>query len=291
MSKSFSSQSLNHLKQYPVVQKAIAYAFSFHLVNVVYTYAFAVANLVYSKLVAYIPVTAGILQKADTKFDVIVLSSVDAVVGKSENLVKHGDTVLREYRKKGGEYVSAYKLVGDDYKKKAADIAGAYKKKGGDTISLYLKPVNEYASSTVDKVLPKVKEAGESTATEASNELYKSIEIVNDTLTRSKHLISSKSNDISNSVISTYNQQFDAAAAENYYAKVASASINTGVSLLKTVNLDYIQPIKDTTQTYAQDAAAPVKKKAQEISEAVAEASNGVAAKLSDEVPVVTASA
>lgn len=291
MSKPFSSQSLNHLKKYPVVQKALAFAFSFQLINVLYSYALAVANVVYSKTVANIPVAAGLLQQADTKFDAVVLSSVDAVVDKSEILVKQGDTVLQEYKKKGGEYINTYKLVGDDYKKKAVDIAGAYKKKGEDTISVYLKPVNEYASTTVDKVLPKVKEAGETAQAEVSNELHKSIEIVNDTLNRSKHLISAKSNEISNSVISTYNQKFDSAATENYFVKVASASINTGVTLIKSVNLDYIQPLKETTQTYAQEATAPIKEKAQELSQTAADTSSSIVSNLSSDVPVVTASA
>lgn len=288
MSKPFSSQTLNHLSQYPVVQRAAAYAFSFHLVNLVYSYALSVASVLYSKLTVYVPQAPALLHRADSKFDAVVLSAVDAAVGKSEYWVKQGDTVLQEYKKKGGDYVSTYKLVGGEYKKKAAGIAGAYRQKGEDTISLYLKPVNDYAASTVDKVLPK---GTETAACEGSSELSKSIGIVNDTLARSKHLLSAKSNEISNTVIATYNEQFDAAAAHNYYAKVAAASINTGVSLLKTVNLDYLQPIKESTQTFAQEAAAPIRDKAQKVSQSVENSTNGVLSALSDDVPVVTASA
>lgn len=233
MTKPFSSKSLEHIKKYPLVQKILSIVFSLPLVNTVYLYATALTNFIYSNIIIHIPFATRFLVFADNNFDALVLSVVDSVLSITEAILKRVETVLGEYKKKGDEYVSTYKQVGDEYKKKAQGIAGAYKKKGEDTVSSYLKPINDYASNTVDKVLPKVKEAkdaGESAQAEASNEIYKSIEIVHDTLNRSKHLISSKSNDLSNTVISTYNKEFDSAANEqNYYAKVASASINTGV--------------------------------------------------------------
>lgn len=290
MAKSFPSQSLDHIKLYPLVQRAISFAFSFQLVNILYTYALASANIVYSKIVARFPVATLILQQADTRFDSVVLSTVDVAVDKGDVLIKQGDAVFQEYRKKGLEYAQTYKEVGDEYRKKAEDIAADYRKKGEDTISVYLKPVNEYASTTVDKVLPKAKDVGETAPSEATSELVKSIEIVNDTLNRSRHLISAKSNEISNSVISIYNQQFDAVETDNYFTKVASASVNTGVTLLKSVNLEYVQPLKESSQIYASEAAAPIKEKVQQVSETVAATSNRVAEKLGD-APVLTASA
>lgn len=296
MTKPFSSKSLEHIKKYPLVQKILSIVFSLPLVNTVYLYATALTNFIYSNIIIYIPFATRFLVFADNNFDGLVLSVVDSVLSITEAILKRVETVLAEYKKKGDEYVSTYKQVGDEYKKKAQGIAGAYKKKGEDTVSSYLKPINDNASNTVDKVLPKVKEAkdaGESAQAEASNEIYKSIEIVHDTLNRSKHLISSKSNDLSNTVISTYNKEFDSAANEqNYYAKVASASINTGVSLLKSVNDDYIKPLKDTTQTYVEEKASPYKEKAQITAENAKESMQDIITKGStSDVPFVSASA
>lgn len=243
MSKTPTLVSFDHIKSYPVVKKVTDYALSFQIVAAFSTYAVALTNYVYANIVSKLPFVADTIKIVDVNFNSIVLGNFDKVLA-----------------------------IADGYVKKAESLVALYKKKGEDTVSLYLKPVNDYASSTVDKVLPKVKESADKakqTADKAeataTNEISKSIEIVNDTLERTKDLITNKSNELSNAVISTYNKEFDAVPEKNYYAKVATASVSTGVTLLKNVNSDYIQPLKTTTQNYVGEVALQTKAKADEV--------------------------
>lgn len=275
MSKTFSSASLDHIKSYSVVKKVSDYALSFNVVAVLTTYFVALANCVYSNLVTKLPFIVDTIKIVDVKFDSLVLVNLDKVSAAADSYKKKGEDAIAVYKKKGEETIAVYK------------------KKGEETVSTYLKPVNDYASSTVDKVLPKAKDAAEKVEATATNEISKSIEIVNDTLERTKDLITNKSSELSNAVISTYNKEFDAVPEKNYYAKVASASVNTGVALLKNVNSDYIQPLKATTRSYVSDVASQTKTKADELVHKASDiASNQpVLNGLANNIPVVSASA
>lgn len=286
MSKTFSSKSLDHIKSYPVVQKTINYALSYNLIAAVSTYATALTNYIYSGFLVKLPLVANTVTFVDTRVNTLVLDNVDKTVGLASKYSKKGQDTLATYKKKGEDVLAAYK-------KKGEDTVALYKKKGEDTVAVYLKPVNDYASSTVDKVLPRAKDAVNKTEEATANEISKSIEIVNDTLGRTRSLISNKSLELSSAVVSTYNKEFDASADKNYYAKVASASVNTGVTLLKNVNADYIQPLRATTQNYVNDVTAQTKAKAEEVVNHASDialnepALNGLATSF----PVVSASA
>lgn len=256
MSKAFTSKTKAHLESYSVVKKLQSTLLSFQLVQAVTTYVVALSNYFNDQVISRFPFVVRQLSFADETLDGVVLGNFDKALAVASQKAKQGEDLAISYKKKG------------------EDTLSAYKKKGEDAVGVYLKPVNDYASSTVDKVLPKVKNAAkkaEKKEKQAENEISKSIEIVNDTYSRSKDLLSNKSQDISNTVLSTYNKEFDSSKEKNYYVKVASASVTTGVKLLKSVNSDYIQPLKSTTQSYVTDVALQTQKKADDV------VSNGVA--------------
>ncbi|PVH14708.1 uncharacterized protein CXQ87_002855 [Candidozyma duobushaemuli] len=267
MSKAFTSKTKAHLESYSVVKKLHSYLLSFQLVQAVTTYVIALSNYFNDQVISRFPFVVRQLSFADETLDGVVLGNFDKALAVASQKAKQGEDLAISYKKKGEDTLSAYK-------KKGEDTLSAYKKKGENAVGVYLKPVNDYASSTVDKVLPKVKNAtkkAEKKEKQAENEISKSIEIVNDTYSRSKDLLSTKSSDISNTVLSTYNKEFDSSKEKNYYVKVASASVTTGVKLLKSVNSDYIQPLKSTTQSYVTDVASQTQKRADDV------VSNGVA--------------
>lgn len=323
MSKTFASKSISHIESYSLVKKTEDFVLSFLLLQVFTTYALALTNYLNSNFVSKVPFFANNLAFLDDKFDLFVLGSVDKGLALILDYKKKGEDAVAAYKKKGGDLVGAYKKKGEEivtpykkkgeeivgsYKQKGEEIVASYKKKGGDivapykkkgedivkkgeeTVASYLKPVNDYASSTVDKVLPKAKNAADKAEKTTETEIAKSLEIVNDTLERSKDLLSTKSSELSNAVISTYNEEFDAVKEKNYYVKVASASVTTGVKLLKSVNSDYIQPLKTTTQSYVSDVAAQTKSKAELVVASVEELAPSQPT-LNGSAPVVSASA
>ncbi|KAL6024080.1 hypothetical protein RJF_4277 [Candidozyma auris] len=249
MSKAFTSKSKAHFESYSLVKRLQSFILSFALFQAITTYVVALSNYFNDQVVSRFPFVVKQLSAADELVDGLVFGNVDKAVAFAADKAKQTEQVAQAYKKKG------------------TDLLLAYKKKGEDA------PVNEYASSTVDKVLPKVQDAArkaEKKEKAAENEISKSIEIVNDTYSRSKDLFATKSQDISNTVLNTYNKEFDSSKEKNYYVKVASASVNTGVKLLKSVNSDYIQPLKSSTQNYVTDVASQTQRKADEV------VSNGV---------------
>lgn len=269
MSKSVPTSSFTHIKSYPLVKKVSDYALTFSIVAALSAYVVALTNYLYTNVLVKLPKVESLVISADAKFDTLVLGNFDKGLEVASSYKKKGEDAFATYKKKGEDTFAAYKKKGGDtfasYKKKGGDTIATYKKKGEDTVGTYLKPVNDYASSTVDKVLPKAKDALAKSEDAATNEISKSIEIVNDTLERTKSLITNKSSELSNAVITTYNKEFDASPDKNYYTKVASASVSTGVTLLKSVNSDYIQPLKATTQNYVSDVTSHTRDKVEEV--------------------------
>lgn len=277
MSKAFTSKSLEHINSYPVVKSTLDFALSFKIVEVFTTYLLAITNYTSTVLLTNFPFLKQYLEFFDVKFDANVLSQVDYLSGVAEpyynQVVDYTSTSLKKID-----------TVVAENKKQSQEALTSMKKNAEGVVSGYLKPVNDYASSSVDKVLPKSKKKADEVKAAAENEISKSIEIVSDTIERSKDLIQSKSSEISNAVVSTYNKEFEAAPEKNYYVKVASASVHTGVTLLKNVNNEIIQPLKASTQTYVAESVNQAEKKAEQVASQAQDyvASNG-------SVPVVSA--
>lgn len=276
MSKEFSSKSWDHVASYPLVKSVVSYSLSFKVFQVLTTYLTAVFNYAAGLLFSAVPASKDYLEFFDTKFDANVLTQVDFIVSKVEpyytQVVDYASSSLKKLDNAVAEN-----------KKHSQEALESMKKNAEDVVSGYLKPVNEYASSSVDKVLPKSKKKADEAKTAADNEISKSIEIVSDTFERSKDLIQSKSSEISNAVVSTYNKEFEAAPEKNYYVKVASASMHTGVTLLKNVNNEIIQPLTSSTQTYVSET---VNKAEKSVEETAAKAQEYVA---NGSAPIVSA--
>lgn len=258
--ENFSSKSLAHIQSYPVIEKVHDYVLSYSLIQAINTYFIATVHYLNSAIISKLPFIVNQLSFLDNKVDSLVLGNFDKVLSSAEQKRAEALKAVESYKKKGSDFVAAHT-------KKARDVAATYRRKGEDTLSPYLKPVNDFASSTVDKVLPKLDNAAQKAEKKekaAQNELANTIEIVNDTYARSKGLIHNKSSQISNKVISTYNSEFDASKEKNYYVKAASASVKTGVTLLKSVKTDYF-PKFDIIISSANDAAQQAQAKADEI--------------------------
>lgn len=293
MSKTFSSKSLDHLSSYSLVGSVKSYALSFKFIQILSTYTIALTNFANANIVSKFPFVSDTVTFADAKFDSLVLDNVDSLLAhpyvqkvQSISLALLNQTThqAQELKAKFGQLYSA-----------ADQRLNGYKQLSEDTVSAYLKPVNEYASSTVDKVLPKAKNAAQKTEDATANEISKSIDIVHDTLERSKDLITSKSTEVSSAVIDTYNKEFEAAPENNYIAKVAAASVNTSVTLLKNVNSEYVQPLKETTHKYVNDTIAKADKESEEISRKAKAVAKDSSSKLNKStkgaIPVVETSA
>lgn len=315
MSKTFDSKTLDHLGSYSLVQSAKSFVYSHRYFAISASYSIAAVNFTQDNVVAKFPFALDLLEFTDAKFDALVLSNFDAVLAsnfyqKAESTFvsskQHVDDAVSAYKLKGKQIIgafiakfqnltSSYQEQVSVYAKNAQSTIGGFKRKGEDTVSSYLKPVNEFASSTLDKVLPKTQKVAEDVKASAETEIAKSIEIVNDTYERSRELISSKSSEVTSAVMSTYHKEFDSAPEQNYYVKVASASVNTGVTLLKNVNSDFIKPLKESTQNYVQETLTHSEEKAGEFvtetKKAVENGSVKLNGALNGAIPVVKATA
>lgn len=261
MTKSnFTSKSLAHIESYPLIKKTHDYVLSYHLLLALNTYFLATINFVNTNVVSKLPFLVNQLSFLDNKVDALVLANFDKILSAVQQRRAQISNLVASYKKRGTDFI-------DTHTKRARDIAGGYKKKGEDTIAPYLKPINDYATSAVDKVLPKIDDAAkkaEKKEKAAQNEIANTINIVNDTYARSKSLIHNKSSQVSNKVISTYNLEFTASEEKNYYVKVASASVKTGVSLLKSVKSEYL-PNFEVIISSASDVAHQAQAKADEV--------------------------
>lgn len=253
MSKPFSCKAWEHIASYSWVKYTLDFFLSFKLVQVFATYLVAVLSSTSNLLFTQIPASQTFVERLDAAVETKILTVVDHLVAIVEPY----------YAQAAGFATSSYKKIDNvvaENKRHSQMALSSAKKNAKEAVTGYLKPVNEYASSSVDKVLPKSKKRAFETKAAASDEISKSIDIVSDTIERSKDLILAKSTELSNSVVSTYNKEFEAAPKNNYYVKVASASVNTGVTLLKNVKTEIIQPLKFTTQTYVSETESTTQK-------------------------------
>ncbi|KAK6460251.1 hypothetical protein DFJ63DRAFT_321006 [Scheffersomyces coipomensis] len=130
-----------------------------------------------------------------------------------------------------------------------------------------------------------------------SNEFIKFFYIINTILINLKLKINTSTNHISNELISTYNQELKSTTAEaNYIAKNIQASYNTGLKTIKSLNDEFITPLKIQTTDYLGEVATSTKIKADslinEAKQQIITPINGkVEGVLNGSAPVVSASA
>lgn len=238
--KTFESKSVSHIRSYPLVKKGEEVLFSLWVVNFVYQYVAAAVNFA-NKELSSVDVVYDALTFVDEKVDGVVLSKVDWGLKHAPAIDSVNPLV---YTRRGYEYVNA---------------------------SL-LRPANNIIYNAGDKVLPatvsenkavfKLEELGE------SSEVSKFFKIINEFVSRAKTYVSSKSNDVSNTLISTYNSELDTMKDEaSVYKKKIVASYNTGYKFVTDVN--------NQTQGYVADVATTTRKKADSL---LSDAKQGISA-------------
>lgn len=128
----------------------------------------------------------------------------------------------------------------------------------------FLKPTNDYVyNSVVNKYLPKA----EYKFDESISQLNKSFIIINELLLRLKAKVSNTSTEISNDIISTYNdeiKQLTKNETVNLKGNI-TASLNTASKSFTKLNESYIQPIKTQTQGYVSEVASQTRSKADSL--------------------------
>lgn len=236
----FSSASASHIYSYPAVKSVVDFIYSFSIVQFLYTQLAPYVELINTKVSGIKPVydTATFV---DSNFDRIVLTRVDLVLASLPDVSPYYPTTL--FRK-----------------------SVAYINKG------YLAPINSFVYSHVDAHLPatltenkatfKAADLSAGAEDEVFTEVYKFAKIVNDILLRSKAYLSSKKDVASETLITTYNKEFEKLGEGNYYYKSGQASYNTGVAIINDVNSEYIQPLKTQTQGYVHEVAQQTRSKA-----------------------------
>lgn len=233
-SKKFSSSSISHVANYPLIKTINEYVLSFSILNTLYQQLYSYLDVLNESVISKNKPIYDSLNFIDSNFDRIILSRVDVILKNSPDLSPYYPNHVYH------------------------SIVGYLNKK-------YLGPINNYIYNTYDQYLPatltenkasfKLDELTAGSPESIKTEVYKFFKIFNEFLLRSRYFVSSKSNDVSESLISTYNKELEKLGEEgNAYYKSGQASINAGFSLFNNVNSDYIQPLKTQTQGYVSDA-------------------------------------
>ncbi|ABN65825.1 predicted protein [Scheffersomyces stipitis CBS 6054] len=127
--------------------------------------------------------------------------------------------------------------------------------------STYVKPTNDYLIAAHNKYFPET--AYSAKASSGSVETFAAV--INSIFTSLKTKVSSKSSEISTSLISTYNAELSTTKEGSLIAKNLEASYNTATKTIKTLNDDYIQPLKIQTQGYVAEVTSSTRSKADSL--------------------------
>lgn len=254
--KAFQSKSVDHVVSYPLIKQSKDYALSFGLVNYIYQQVFSVVNYVNIRLCSY-DVVYNNLKKADGLFDALVLSRVDLVLSYLPTIDSVNPLV---YLDRARNYVS---------------------------VSL-LKPANNILYSRGDKYLPATvtenKAVFKLELLNESSEVTKFFKILNEFVSRTQALVSEKSNEVSNNLVSTYNSELhEINDKTNAYRQRAVAAYNTIVKYVHNVNSEYVQPLRAQTQEYVVDVAATTRSRADNIISEAKSSINGKAEEIRSE--------
>lgn len=130
-----------------------------------------------------------------------------------------------------------------------------------------LAVVNKYYFETINKYLP-----GSIIDLEKKSEVEKVGVLSNEVLMRLKNLVKTSSNSLSNHLIQTYNQQYDADKTTGSTKRVV-VTIKAVKALINDVNSTYVTPLKVQTQGYVNDVALQTKTKADSL---ISDAKQGI---------------
>lgn len=237
--KRFESKSISHIRSYSLVEQIEGFLFSFGVVNFLYQYVISGIDFANTKL-SSVDIIYDSFTFVDEKFDDVVLSGVDWGVKQ----VQTGKLNPLVYVRDGYNYVNAN----------------------------ILRPVNNIIYNVGDKVLPA--SAGENKTVfkleelDESSEVSRFFKIVNEFVSRAKTHVSTKSNDVSNSLISKYNDELSTMKEESsVYKNKLVAGYNVGYRFVSDIN--------NNTQEYVTDVATTTKNKADSL---ISDARQGISA-------------
>lgn len=245
VSKTFTSKSVSHIASYSVIKTLSDYVLSLSLLNTIYQQLAAYASLFNEKVISLNVTVVNYLTLIDDKVDTLVLSKVDKAIAKSPDLSPYYPSTV---------YASVATKLNE---KVLSPINSKYYNLGDKFLP---------ATLTENKPLFKIHELTEGSKTSITSEIVKFFKISNEFLSRFQAYITSKSNTLSDEVISTYNKEFEKLAEEgNYYYKSGQASYNASLSLINNVNSSYIQPYVNETKKKADTFITDTKSKAHNI--------------------------
>ncbi|EGW34581.1 uncharacterized protein SPAPADRAFT_60011 [Spathaspora passalidarum NRRL Y-27907] len=122
----------------------------------------------------------------------------------------------------------------------------------------YVKPIDNKLVEVNNKYFRPIEE----TKTEGFTKLWNTVKNI---ATNLKASAFSKSTEIQKNLVDTYNQELSSTTKQNVIGKNIEASYNTASKTIKTLNEDYITPLKAQTQDIVDQFAAQTKNKADEI--------------------------
>ncbi|KAK6457421.1 uncharacterized protein RJT20DRAFT_1991 [Scheffersomyces xylosifermentans] len=125
----------------------------------------------------------------------------------------------------------------------------------------FVAPVNNYLIAAHNKYFPETAY----TASSDNSAVYTFFLILNEVLKSSRATVSNKSTEISNSLITTYNEELNSTKGSNLIAKNIEASYSTATKTFKSLNDDYLQPLKVQTQDYVSEVASSTKSRADHL--------------------------
>jgi vacuolar-type H+-ATPase subunit H len=223
MSTTFESKTASHIYSYALVKPVVDYALSLSLIGYVYKYLAVVYNSINSYVLT--PYLLRYLVAIDSYFNFVLTKYFD-------NLVL---PILVSY------YQQLVKLI--NYPQVT-----------------YLKPINDYSLKHLQATFPDAKVSVENVNSEISKSYYIINQFVSNlfkTVVCTSTTIRSKTDEFTNSVVSTYNKEVSAAKDSNIVSKNISASYNTATTTYET----YIKPLQQQTSELVTDG----KKKANDL--------------------------
>lgn len=146
-------------------------------------------------------------------------------------------------------------------------VPGCFKTTIKGVVDDKLAVVNKYYFETINKYLP-----GSKIDLEMKSEVEKVGVLSNEVLMRLKNLVKTSSNSLSNHLIQTYNQQYDADKTTGSTKRVV-VTIKAIKALINDVNSTYVTPLKVQTQGYVNDMAMQTKTKADTL---ISDAKQGI---------------
>ncbi|CCG20442.1 hypothetical protein CORT_0A00490 [Candida orthopsilosis Co 90-125] len=140
----------------------------------------------------------------------------------------------------------------------------------------FIKPINQQIIHVNNTFLKPVEN-------EAEDSIFQIYYTIKSIVYNATSTAFSKSNEIQHQILSTYNQELSSTPAnKSYLEKNLTASYNTGVKTVKTLNDDFIVPLKNQTQEFVTNGKKNAESFLKETRDKIEPKLNNAAAELND---------